>query len=93
LKTPPRNKVASVLARLRNIAAERGLSFNDVLQTYRNERFLARVAKSSKSDTVLLKRAQMLRVWGVSHARPTMDIDLLRRGEADQASLIKLVEE
>jgi hypothetical protein len=93
LKTVPKNKVASVLARLRNIAAERSLSFNDVLQTYCNERFLARLAKSSTSDTVLLKGAQMLRVWGVSHARPTMDIDLLRRGEADQASLIQLVKE
>jgi hypothetical protein len=34
----------------------------------------------------------MLRVWGVSRARPTMDIDLLRRGVADQASLVQLVE-
>ena len=41
----------------------------------------------------MLKGAQMLRVWGISHARSTMDIDLLRRREADQASLIKLVEE
>src|SRR5271168_4386322 len=35
----------------------------------------------------------MLRVWGVPRARPTMDIDLLRRGDADQESLVRLVEE
>lgn len=35
----------------------------------------------------------MLRVWGVPRARPTMDIDLLRRGIADQATLVQLVEQ
>jgi hypothetical protein len=35
----------------------------------------------------------MLRVWGVPRARPTMDIDLLRRGVADQATLVRLVEQ
>jgi hypothetical protein len=40
----PRNVVASVLARLRNLAKEQGLSFNDVLQSYVIERFLARLA-------------------------------------------------
>jgi hypothetical protein len=86
-----KNVVASVLARLRNVAESRGSSFNDILQSYVIERFLARLARSSYSDGVLLKGALMLRVWGVSRARPTMDIDLLRRGEADQASLVQLV--
>lgn len=40
----PANAIASVLARLRNIADASGLSFNDVLQSYVIERFLARVA-------------------------------------------------
>jgi hypothetical protein len=30
---------------------------------------------------------------GVPRARPTMDIDLLRRGAGDQAALVRLVEE
>jgi len=83
--TAPRNVVASVLARLRNVAADSGLSFNDILQAYVIERFLARLARSPQVDTFLLKGALMLRVWGVPRARPTMDIDLLRRGIADQA--------
>jgi len=33
----------------------------------------------------------MLRVWGLPQARPTMDIDLLRRGAADQQTLRDLV--
>jgi hypothetical protein len=45
------------------------------------------LARSPHAGTVLLKGALMLRVWGVPRARPTMDIDLLRRGIADQATL------
>jgi hypothetical protein len=91
--TAPRNVVASVLARLRNVAADSGLSFNDILQAYVIERFLARLALSPQADTFLLKGALMLRVWGVPRARPTMDIDLLRRGIADQAVLVQFVEQ
>src|ERR1700732_2083400 len=53
--------------------------------------FFARLARSSYANGVLLKGALMLRVWGVPRARPTMDIDLLRRGVADHASLVQLV--
>jgi len=83
--------VASVLARLRNVADQGGHSFNDVLQSYVIERFLARFAESSEVDTVLLKGALMLRVWGLPRARPTMDIDVLRRGAADQDTLAAIV--
>jgi hypothetical protein len=89
----PKNVVASVLARLRNVAQDAGLSFSDILQSYAIERFLARLAQSPHVDTVLLKGALMLRVRGVPRARPTMDIDLLRRGVADQADLVRLVEQ
>lgn len=64
----PKNIVASILARLRNVATEAGLSFNDILQAYVIERFLARLARSPHAETVLLKGALMLRVWGVSRA-------------------------
>ncbi|MEO8313166.1 MAG: nucleotidyl transferase AbiEii/AbiGii toxin family protein [Pseudomonadota bacterium] len=83
--------VASTLARLRNIADASELSFNDVLQRYVTERFLARLATLPDAETVLLKGALMLGVWGVPRARPTMDIDLLRRGPADRNSLLDFV--
>ncbi len=86
-----KNVVASVLARLRNVADQGGHSFNDVLQAYVIERFLARLAQSPEADTVLLKGALMLRVWGVPRARPTMDIDVLRRGTADRDTLTGIV--
>ena len=85
------SNVASTLARLRNIADAGGLSYNDVLQRYVIERFLARIARLPDAGTVVLKGALMLRVWGLPRARPTMDIDLLRRGAADQATLRELV--
>ena len=69
--TAPKSTVISVLARLRNVAEARGLAFNDVLQTYVIERFLARLAKLPDVDTVLLKGALMLPLWGVPRARPT----------------------
>ena len=65
----PKNVVASVLARLRNVAQEGSISFNDILQSYVIERFLARLSRSPHVDTVLLKGALMLRVWGVPRAR------------------------
>ena len=86
-----KNVVASVLARLRNVAREGGHSFNDVLQSYVIERFLARLTQLPEADTVLLKGALMLRVWGVPRARPTMDIDVLRRGAADRDALAAIV--
>jgi len=86
-----KNIVASVLARLRNVADQGGHSFNDVLQAYVSERFLARLAQSPEADSVLLKGALMLRVWGVARARPTMDIDVLRRGTADRDTLTGIV--
>jgi hypothetical protein len=89
----PKNVVASVLARLRIVAQEAGLSFNDILQSYVIERFLSRLSRSPHVDKVLLKGALMLRGWGVPRARPTMDIDLLGRGVADQAGLVRLVQE
>jgi hypothetical protein len=36
----PKNVVASVLARLRNVAQEGSISFNDILQSYVIERFV-----------------------------------------------------
>lgn len=49
----PKNVVASVLARLRNVAQEAGLSYNDILQSYVIERFLSRLSQSPHADRVL----------------------------------------
>jgi predicted nucleotidyltransferase component of viral defense system len=88
-----RNVVASVLARLRNHSKSRGAPFQQVLQQYAIERFLYRISKSTHAQTVVLKGALLLKTIGISGARPTMDIDLLREGKADQASLVELIKD
>ncbi len=86
-----RNIVASVLARLRNIAKSSGAPFQHVLQHYAIERFLYRVSRSAHRDSVILKGALLLRTIDIPNRRPTMDIDMLRRGAADTTTLLSLV--
>ena len=86
-----KNVVASVLARLRNTSKSDGVPFQQVLQQYAMERFLYRVSKSQHAQRVILKGALLLKTVGIRNARPTMDIDMLRKGKADQASLVALI--
>jgi predicted nucleotidyltransferase component of viral defense system len=89
----PKNIVASVLARLRNSSKSSGAPFQQVLQQYAIERFLYRVSKSQHADSVILKGALLLKTINVPNARPTMDIDMLRKGNADPGSLVALVQD
>ena len=86
-----KNIVASVLARLRNNSKSSGAPFQQLLQQYAIERFLYRISKSAHAKSVILKGALLLKTIGIQSARPTLDIDMLRKGKADQASLIALV--
>jgi predicted nucleotidyltransferase component of viral defense system len=88
-----KNVVASVLAKLRNTSKSNGVPFQQVLQQYAMERFLYRVSKSRHARSVILKGALLLRTIGIPNARPTMDIDMLRKGKADQASLIAVIKD
>jgi hypothetical protein len=88
-----KNVVASVLARLRNISKSSGAPFQQILQQYAIERFLYRISKSTHAQGVVLKGALLLKTIGIPGARPTMDIDMLRKGKADQASLVALVKD
>jgi predicted nucleotidyltransferase component of viral defense system len=88
-----KNVVASVLARLRNSPKSSGVPFQQVLQQYAMERFLYRLSKSQHAQSVILKGALLLKTIGIPNARPTMDIDMLRKGNADQASLVALVKD
>jgi predicted nucleotidyltransferase component of viral defense system len=88
-----RNVVASVLARLRNKSKSSSAPFQQVLQQYAMERFLYRISKSKHAQSVILKGALLLKTIGIPSARPTMDIDMLRKGKADQATLVALVKD
>jgi predicted nucleotidyltransferase component of viral defense system len=86
-----KNLVASVLARLRNNSKSSGAPFQQVLQQYAIERFLYRISKSKHAKSVILKGALLLKTIGIPTARPTLDIDMLRKGKADRESLVALV--
>jgi hypothetical protein len=88
-----KNIAASVLARLRNQSKLSDVPFQQILQQYAIERFLYRISKSKHAESVVLKGALLLKTIAIPKARPTMDIDMLRRGKADQASLMALVKD
>jgi predicted nucleotidyltransferase component of viral defense system len=88
-----RNVVASVLAQLRNTAKLSAAPFQQILQQYAIERFLYRISKSQHAQSVVLKGALLLKTIGIPRARPTIDIDMLRKGNADQQALISLVKD
>ncbi len=79
-----KNVPASVRARLLNKARKEGRPFQEVLQYFAMERFLYRLTRSLSAERFILKGALMMRVWNVTEARPTMDIDML--GRADNAA-------
>ncbi len=88
-----KNVTASVLARLRIDSKSSGAPFQQILQLYAIERFLYRISKSGHAQSVILKGALLLKTIGIPKARPTMDIDMLRTGRADQESLLALVKD
>jgi hypothetical protein len=88
-----RNVTASVLAKLRNNSKSSGAPFQQVLQLYAMERFLYRISQSGYAHSVILKGALLLKTIGIPSARPTVDIDMLRKGKADHASLVALIKD
>lgn len=85
------NLPASVHHRLLNLAKETKRPFNELLQYYTMERFLFRLGNSPFADWFVLKGALMLRVWDLSQARPTMDIDLLGRTANTVENLVEII--
>jgi hypothetical protein len=75
-----KNVTASVLAKLRNNSKSSGAPFQQVLQLYAMERFQYRISKSQHAQSVILKGALLLKTIGIPSARPTVDIDMLRKG-------------
>lgn len=82
-----RDAAASVRQRLLNLARERSMDYNLVLQRYAAERFLYRLAASGEVDRFTLKGATLFRVWADQDLRPTRDIDFLALGPEDHAGI------
>jgi hypothetical protein len=82
-----RNVPASIRQRLLNLARNRGIRFNGVLQRYAAERFLYRLSASGEVDRFTLKGAALFRVWQEDELRPTRDVDLLAFGPEDHGAM------
>ena len=78
-KEQTKDIVASIRARLRNIAKQSGRDVDAVLLQYFQERFLYRMSISEFSEKFILKGALLLLVNNIDRFRPTKDIDLLGR--------------
>ena len=82
-----RNVAASIRVRLRNLARDRELSFNLVLQRYAVERFLYRLSVSDEVNRFTLKGAALFRVWVKEDLRPTQDVDFLAFGSKNHSAM------
>ena len=78
---------ASIRARLRNLARERGEAVDLVHVRYANQRLLQRLTASGHRERFLLKGATLFLVWSEVPHRPTRDLDMLGFGESDPASM------
>ena len=87
----PKDLGASTLARLRNLARERGDDTQVVLTQFVLDRLLHRLSVSPHRDQFLLKGAMLFVAWtGLPH-RTTRDLDLLGRGEPEESRILQLI--
>lgn len=92
-KRKPTNVAASVRARLAKNAKAQGRPFQEVLQYFAMERFLARLSNSDHCDKFILKGGLMFAVWNSSYTRPTKDIDFLAYMANDVNAVADVVRE
>lgn len=85
--------VASIHARLLNLAKARGDDFNLVLTRYAIERFLYRLSLVPARDVYWLKGALLFDLWFDVPHRPTRDADFLGFGPADAETLASTIRE
>jgi len=88
VKREPKNIPASVRTRLLNLSKARQEDYNLTLTRYVSERFLYRLGMSQCRQDYVLKGAMLLTVsLDQLRYRPTRDIDMLRTGNQDEASI------
>jgi hypothetical protein len=87
------NLAASIHQRLLNQAFVLHTPFNEILQYYAIERFLARLDKSPYRNRVVLKGALAFHVWQAPLGRPTRDMDFLGYTSNSRQNLISIVKE
>jgi len=74
-----REKAMSLKARIRNLAKEKNVPAQALLQTWMFQRFLARLEKSAHKDRFVLKGGVLVSAWVGVERRTTMDMDMTVR--------------
>lgn len=88
-----KNIPVSVRARLLNLSRETHQSLDSLMEQYAMGRFLDRLANSPYRERFVLKGAQLFRIWGADHHRPTRDLDFLGYGESTEQAILKIFTE
>lgn len=88
----PKNIAASVHQRLVNLARTQGKEVNLLFTRFGLERFLYRLGQSPHADSFVLKGAMLFFAWTGAAARPTRDLDLLAKVDADPATVRRAIE-
>ena len=83
--------IASIHARLLNLARARGEDFNLILTRYALERFIYRLSLAPARETYWLKGAMLFDLWFDVPHRPTRDADFLGFGPMDTEVLASTV--
>ncbi|MCC5875772.1 MAG: nucleotidyl transferase AbiEii/AbiGii toxin family protein [Candidatus Sumerlaeia bacterium] len=84
---------ASVRARLRNLAGDRGEDFEFLLGRYAIESLLRRLTASAYQDRFVLKGAMLFVLWGIEKHRVTRDVDFLGFGDMSPEVLAQIFRE
>ena len=90
-KKQVKNIPASVRQRLLNISRENNRLFTDLVQQYAMERFLYRLSQSDYGDLFILKGALALQIRKVEKFRPTMDIDISKKGDDEISEITEQI--
>lgn len=89
----PTNIVASLQGRLRNEARFRGENLQALLEEFALGRFFARLSHSEYKDQLILKGAQLFRLWSNQSHRPTRDADFLGFGEPEPGAVVEVFDQ
>jgi predicted nucleotidyltransferase component of viral defense system len=84
-----KNIEASVKARLKNIAKDENINFNQILLLYFQERLLYRISISNYKEKFFLKGGLLILSLNNFKTRPTKDIDFLACGVSNDIDDIK----
>jgi predicted nucleotidyltransferase component of viral defense system len=79
---------ASIRARLKAVAARKGVTFQYATLLYMHEGFLRRLSASSYRDQFILKGGLLLHCLSESSSRTTKDIDLLGRAISNDTAVM-----